>query len=274
MIKYAGVVAATLLAVAPIAAPVLGTTTETKVEAASAPGYAVKDFIKNDDGTYTISGMVPATKDGQQISVSFDDVTMSPGEFSGKRYANAKLQTFDGYTVNHPTELMGLKLEWKTNKVLGFTTLDSPIIYTKDSSSDNSSSDDNNVTVPGTNWVTTFSPLIDAATYDDKGNLTAPVLSKTSIWGVDRQMDINGTTYYRVATNEWIKKSDGIEVFPNSTTVNTNKQASLYTSTGKAVTNRALAKNTPWYSDRSATINGVKMYRVATDEWVAASDVQ
>lgn len=273
-IKYAGVVAATLLAVAPIAAPVLGTATETKVEAANAPGYAVKDFIKNDDGTYTISGMVPATKDGQQISVSFDDVTMSPDEYSGKRYANAKLQTFDGYTVNHSTELMALKVEWQTGKVLGFTTLDRPIVYTKDNSSNNSSSNDNNTTTPGTNWVTTFSPLVDATTYDDNGNATSAVLSKASAWGVDRQMDINGVTYYRVATNEWIKKSDGIEVFPNSTTVNTNKQASLYTSTGKAVTNRALAKNTPWYSDRSAYINGQTMYRVATDEWVAASDVQ
>ena len=70
------------------------------------------------------------------------------------------------------------------------------------------------------------------------------------------------------------KKDDGLAVTLNETTVNTNKQASLYTSQGKKVTNRALAKNTPWYSDRMATINGQTMYRVATDEWVMADDIK
>ncbi|WP_164506027.1 SLAP domain-containing protein [Companilactobacillus insicii] len=37
---------------------------------------------------------------------------------------------------------------------------------------------------------------------------------------------------------------------------------------------RALASNTSWVTDKTAMINGVKMYRVATNEWVAASDIK
>lgn len=47
----------------------------------------------------------------------------------------------------------------------------------------------------------------------------------------------------------------------------------LYTLEGKMITNRALGVNSKWYTDQYATINGEKMYRVATNEWVKASDV-
>lgn len=47
----------------------------------------------------------------------------------------------------------------------------------------------------------------------------------------------------------------------------------LYTLEGKMITNRALSVNSKWYTDQYATVNGEKMYRVATNEWVKASDV-
>jgi hypothetical protein len=48
----------------------------------------------------------------------------------------------------------------------------------------------------------------------------------------------------------------------------------LYTVKGKMITNRALGVNSKWYTDQYATVNGEKMYRVATNEWVKASDVK
>ncbi|MQS76584.1 glycoside hydrolase family 73 protein [Companilactobacillus halodurans] len=39
----------------------------------------------------------------------------------------------------------------------------------------------------------------------------------------------------------------------------------------KAITNRGLANNTPWYTDQTKTINGHVYYRVATNEWVQDS---
>lgn len=105
------------------------------------------------------------------------------------------------------------------------------------------------------------------------------LMANTS-WAVDKQMTLNGTTYYRVATNEWVKVSDGAEItITESAVVNRTVRTSgnsakrLYTSTGQLVGNRALAANTPWFSDKSAVINGQKMYRVATNEWVSANDL-
>lgn len=38
-----------------------------------------------------------------------------------------------------------------------------------------------------------------------------------------------------------------------------------------SISNRALANNTPWYTDKKQTVNGVLYHRVATNEWVADS---
>ena len=76
-----------------------------------------------------------------------------------------------------------------------------------------------------------------------------------------------------MATNEWAKLADGLEVTPLNQNVFTKNDARLYQANGQKVTNRALAKNTAWRTDKSATINGQTMYRVATNEWVSANDL-
>ncbi|MFC6323908.1 hypothetical protein [Companilactobacillus baiquanensis] len=43
--------------------------------------------------------------------------------------------------------------------------------------------------------------------------------------------------------------------------------------TASPVTNRALLNNTPWQTDRSRTLDGVKYYRVSTNEWVSETYV-
>ena len=87
---------------------------------------------------------------------------------------------------------------------------------------------------------------------------------------------VNGTVYYRVATNEWVKANDVKEyTIVNSVIITKDGTFKyLYTSEGKMVGNRALSKNSSWYSDKIATINGEKMYRVATNEWIKASDIK
>lgn len=51
------------------------------------------------------------------------------------------------------------------------------------------------------------------------------------------------------------------------------RQAKLYTTDGRAVTDRGLSDSSVWMVDKVATINGQKMYRISADEWVAANDV-
>ncbi|ALB28071.1 SLAP domain-containing protein [Companilactobacillus heilongjiangensis] len=111
--------------------------------------------------------------------------------------------------------------------------------------------------------------------YDEKGKLNNDVvLSEGSSWIIDKSLTINGAEYYRVATNEYVKASDVYKYTPLQTVATTNGKnlTPVYNSRGQVIIDRALDTNTPWYTDRSATIRGQKMYRVATDEWIKASD--
>lgn len=99
-------------------------------------------------------------------------------------------------------------------------------------------------------------------------------LGGNSSWVADKLMTLDGVNYLRVATNEWVKQNDGLEVTPLSHNVYTKNEARLYTASGNLVQNRSLAKNTAWVTDKSATINGQTMYRVATNEWVRAADLK
>lgn len=55
-------------------------------------------------------------------------------------------------------------------------------------------------------------------------------------------------------------------------TTTTQGPAWLYTSEGKMITDRALAPNTKWAVGQTITINGEKLYQVATNEYLKASD--
>jgi len=57
-------------------------------------------------------------------------------------------------------------------------------------------------------------------------------------------------------------------------TVHSSNIALLYTSNGEQVKNRALAPNTPWLVGKTISINGEKLYQVATNEYLKASDSQ
>ncbi|WP_125761552.1 SLAP domain-containing protein [Companilactobacillus hulinensis] len=113
--------------------------------------------------------------------------------------------------------------------------------------------------------------------YNIKGQMIEDrALAGNSVWHVDRKMVLNGQTFYRVATNEWIKREKVLEYVHSKGIINTKNGSfkKLYNSKGVRSTTRALASNSSWATDKTATINGQKMYRVATDEWVSSSDIK
>jgi len=129
------------------------------------------------------------------------------------------------------------------------------------------------VTVPHSKTVLTKKT---AHLYDKNGKeVTNRALGVNSGWKSDQMMVLNGETYYRVATNEYVKVSDIVEYQMNVSTVKTTSGSAkyLYDVNGKKSSDRALAANTAWFTDKAAVINGEKMYRVATNEWVKASDI-
>lgn len=110
--------------------------------------------------------------------------------------------------------------------------------------------------------------------YDIKGEFLNVELAQASNWVTDQLKTINGLQYYRVATNKYIRTNTVYKYVPFSDVVITSKETPVYDSKGKVNAEKVLAKNTSWYTDRIAKINGTKMYRVATDMWVKADDIQ
>lgn len=130
-------------------------------------------------------------------------------------------------------------------------------------------------TTPAASYSSVYTPTTGTELYNDNGELITNVsLGKNTAWKVDQKKVVNGVTYLRVATNEWVKVDNGLEIKLVDSVITTNKQAILYNSKGERITNRVLGANTAWRTDRTAQINGQTMYRVATNEWIPASNVQ
>ena len=101
-------------------------------------------------------------------------------------------------------------------------------------------------------------------------------LAGDSNWAADKTMVRDGVKYYRVATNEWVKASDVYEYTVSNAVVETaaGNYKKLFDSKGNIISNRGLAAGTKWMTDKVALIQGEKMYRVATNEWLKAVDVK
>ena len=87
---------------------------------------------------------------------------------------------------------------------------------------------------------------------------------------------IDGEKYYRIADDEFVKASDAYVYQPTKMTVRVKNDTpiqNLYTAKGELITNRSLVADSDWFVDSIVYINGIKYYRVATDEFVKASDV-
>jgi len=118
-------------------------------------------------------------------------------------------------------------------------------------------------------------PNQNLSLYTEDGNIiTNRALGGNTSWLADKLMDLDGSNYVRVATNEWARLADGLEINNQSGVITTKNDSALFTAAGNRITNRGLAKNTSWRTDMSATINGHKMYRVATNEWISATDLK
>jgi len=112
----------------------------------------------------------------------------------------------------------------------------------------------------------------DKSLIDVKDNLSNRGLLPLTNWITDRYAEFNNEKYYRVATDEWIKASDVFTYQPESTIINAEVGTILYNDHGNAV--RVMDKSMGLKSDLVANINNQAMYRVATNEYVLASDIK
>jgi len=113
-----------------------------------------------------------------------------------------------------------------------------------------------------------------------EGNKVKPIsnraLGEDTYWLVSKKAIVNGYTYLLVGQNEWVLQNDTFRYEDALGTVFTkNYVSALYNKKDDKVLNRALSANTAWKTDKLAFLgNGTNAYyRVATNEFVAKSDV-
>jgi len=96
-------------------------------------------------------------------------------------------------------------------------------------------------------------------------------LAAGSNWYSDRYTYLNDQKYYRVATNELVSAKDAFEYQPINQVVQPSDNARLFDDRGNFVKS---APKVSLKTDKIATINGIKMYRVATNEWLPVNEVK
>ncbi|KRK82828.1 hypothetical protein FC78_GL001631 [Companilactobacillus bobalius DSM 19674] len=212
------------------------------------------DNASTDDNEHNASGGFDSDrflKDNSK-QVASKDVVVLPPDADSSNTTNTGSNTNTGNTANTGSN---------TNTSTSTTT------------DENKNND--KTTTPATSYSSVYTPTTGTQLYNDNGTLITNVsLGKNTAWKVDQKKVVKGVTYLRVATNEWVKVDNGLEIKLIDSVITTNKQTTLYNSKGEKITNRVLGADTAWRTDRTAQINGQTMYRVATNEWVSASNVQ
>ena len=119
-----------------------------------------------------------------------------------------------------------------------------------------------------------------ALVYDKAGNATDVALQKDSIWKVADTQDIDGTTYYQVATNQYLSSKDSFSyknrrmVIKVQSLDGKDEAVKIYDHNLVQKNDVSLASGTKWATDTVInTSNGMPFLRVAPDQYVAMYDV-
>lgn len=132
-------------------------------------------------------------------------------------------------------------------------------------------SDDFYTGKPTAHEIRSFDPnakLVDAA-----GQKLSIHLAPNSQWQYSKIVMIDQQPYYEITNNEFLAVNDGVVFTPSNSPMilHINNSTTVYNSKGQPLnTSSTITGN--WQTDGFAFINGVKMYRIANDEWISAKD--
>ncbi|KRO00313.1 SLAP domain-containing protein [Companilactobacillus kimchiensis] len=126
---------------------------------------------------------------------------------------------------------------------------------------------------------------------DDQGQtITSTFLPENSSWKLGSTKQFNGVTYYQVSTNEWIA-ANNLNISNTSAQTQAEAQTSSYNavtpgqtgtvkwatsvvnSQGQAISGVMLPAGSAWKMGTTVTLNGASYVQIATDEYVAASNL-
>jgi len=134
-----------------------------------------------------------------------------------------------------------------------------------------SHSDDVTVTKIAVNLAT----LNKATVYDVSGTASKQTMPVDESFKADQKLVRDGTVYYRIEPNKYLRAKDVYLYDDVKGDVRTYSDSykRLINAKDDQVRNRALAAGSDWYFDRRAELDDQEYYRVATNEWVANTDV-
>lgn len=120
----------------------------------------------------------------------------------------------------------------------------------------------------------TFSDRPAVHLYDYDGNIISDrLLGVNTDWKNDQEMVLNGQTYYRVSTDEWVKAYDVYVYVEHPSKIRTYKESNVQLKNAHLDNARILMPSTDWKTDRYAIFDGQTYYRVSTNEFVPIDKV-
>lgn len=242
--------------------------------------YSNNDYGDSKTVTYIEILKYKEITDNVSISSNLGEQTVKDVTGTIGENVDVPVPAVDGYTSDKTT----VSAHVNEN---GTITTNESVKYTKKNSG-SSSSGSSNSSGTATELIPEYLKQT-IATFPDKSNVKLYHLNSDSMtsdneralapgtdWYSDQRIVVKGNTFYRVATNEWVKAND-VYVYKAYTSIVKTKSGDikkLASSEGQTVTDRALASNTDWYSDRIGYLNdgATPYYRVATNEFVRQTD--
>lgn len=237
-------------------------------------GYTLTSPATTLKGTYT--------QDPQEITLTYKAIPTST--YSGSNYSTPQVTTPKTPVNVEPVSRIPIKIYSLEGKETGenalladmgvkaTTTINGQEFYQVGYGQWVAASSFNTVKTSQPGTVRTFNSTVDLV--DSSGKEIGRVVSPSSGWKYSKIVTISGDDYYQVATDEFVPVASGIPYtsVPETTSVGITSSTPIYNSQGESI-GTTLPANTSWRTDSYATINGEKMYRVATDEWVPASSL-
>lgn len=106
---------------------------------------------------------------------------------------------------------------------------------------------------------------------DSRGNVIPTELAPTTEWKADRLVTLDNGTYYRIATDKFVSAANAYTYEDTSEIVHTNSLINLYDERVNELITK-LPTDSEFKVDKVIQINGIKYYRVATNEFVKSTD--
>lgn len=113
-----------------------------------------------------------------------------------------------------------------------------------------------------------YTPLVDST-----GKIIDLTLGPSTSWKYDKIVEIKGNKYYEVGTDNFLAVDKSLPFVPVSDlNLTIRDTAVIYDSKGEK-SGKILPSGSDWRTDGTAVIDGIPMYHVGANEWIAAQSV-